>query len=365
MKNLTTGIVVVLLFLFGQSVSAREDDANANNEGNSSSRLQLIDQGGRGCLGVGLDPDKYRDEYEQYCDPLTLSDEYCPAGHRVVIQPCMEGRSSQTWLFHSSMLFNEGFDGCLTFDSGSIDMKPCEGNGGGVQSWFFDQRKGLRNQKDANQGAQSFTGVLAYGSEVKESILFGYRVIPPDDLDRSTDEDILSSSPSKHWISDRRTAEMRLQLDKSGLCLAVPGCKECDLTSDDESCQRCLIGVRPVMRACNGSVSQLWRFDLVTKRLVNTFAGENFCLVWRDDVLSMEMCHARGRSALWYFAKGKGKPDDEKTLRAWGNEQQAYRFMKRLFLRSESHKARLKPVLNDSEQCSYDPVTGDPIGCDE
>ncbi|WP_257279819.1 RICIN domain-containing protein [Endozoicomonas sp. ISHI1] len=112
------------------------------------------------------------------------------------------------------------------------------------------------------------------------------------------------------WVSERLTEDILLVNQSPRFCLGVRAAEKCLYESPDKS--SCYSSTPIELAACESQSNQVWRHDLLTKRIFNRAAGYRYCLTRYPEGFSLLPCFPGGSpSQRWYFARGKSASSPE------------------------------------------------------
>nr|MDT0253337.1 hypothetical protein [Endozoicomonas sp.] len=150
------------------------------------------------------------------------------------------------------------------------------------------------------------------------------------------------------------TGDLKLGDINNNRCLAIEQCHVDSVGQYD-----CFGKSKVRVQACKPVSSQIWRYDLASKRLFNKQAGEQFCLGWQSGIMSLEHClSGEAVSQKWYFFQGNGRQYPERgRLRWFSNQREHYDYIKSLDF---DPIVKFEILKKDTQgvDCGYDPVDG-------
>lgn len=299
-------------------------------------------------------------------------------GNRVVFATCDELTPGQRWRFdfQNKRIYSQGLGEtlCLTRWPEALAMTQCQ-TADLTQLWFFNQQDQLFSRVD-------FSDPLALAKllqpDTPSPVTFRFvDAEMGDDLcylspftgrveckEFAMDEKTLKQQEVKHWAWSgiwpwqpkrmKLTEDLMLGALNNNHCLGVRQCHVDSIGQYD-----CFGGAQVQVSACKLASHQIWRYDLVSKRLFNKQAGEQFCLSWLSKKLTLEHCLPGGAaSQKWYFASSAGKKYSEKRqLRWFSNSSEHYDYVETL---NFATAVKFEPLKKDNqgEWCGYDPIDG-------
>ncbi|WP_419832883.1 hypothetical protein [Endozoicomonas atrinae] len=304
----------------------------------------------------------------------------CVNSNRVMLEECNEQNSEQRWMFdfqnkriHS---LERRADLCLTRLSKSLSMDICQ-PASLKQLWFFNQQDHLFSRVDfldtlafvkllqSNTDAPSPVTFSFIGSETGDDQCYlspftGRVECSEFEVDEETlqQQEVEFWSWSGHWPWQSKqiklTEDLQLGDFRSNHCLAVTQCHVDSVGQYD-----CFGGAKVQVSACSSVSHQTWRYDLVSKKLFNKQAGEQFCLSWLSGKLTLEHClPGSAVSQRWYFAQGKGSKYAERgQLRWFANSREHYNYVKALDF-EPIVKFEILKKDSQGEGCGYHPIDG-------
>lgn len=308
------------------------------------------------------------------------SEDYCFNSNRVVLEACNEETLEQRWVFdfenkriHSP---ERRTDLCLTRLSHKLSMETCQ-TASMKQLWFFDQQDNLFSRVDFHDPL-AFVKLLQENADAPSVITFSlikaesgndqcYMSPFTGRIECSgfeIDAEALKRQEVEHWSWSgywpwqpkqmKLTEDLKLGEFHENRCLAVDQCHVDSVGQYD-----CFGGARVQVRACKSTSHQIWRYDLVSKRLFNKQAGEQFCVSWVAGKLTLEHClPGNNISQEWYFARGIGGKYSEKGQLRWlSNYEKHYDYIKALDFDLVVKFEVLNKDMHE-EGCGYDPIDG-------
>lgn len=304
----------------------------------------------------------------------------CFNSNKVVFDECNEGIPEQRWVFdfqnkriHS---LERRAEVCLTRLPEKLSMEYCKPTHL-KQLWFFNQQDEFFSRVDFLDPL-AFVKLLEGDTDAPLPVTFNF-------IDSETgndqcylspftgrvecskyeiDEEVLKQQEVEFWnwsgswpwqpTQVKVTEDLKLGELSSNRCLAVDQCHIDSVGQYD-----CFGGAKLQVKACKPESHQVWRYDLVSKRLFNKQAGEQFCVSWLSGKLSLEHCLPGGAiSQKWYFARGEGRKYSERgRLRWFSNSREHYDYIKSL----DFDPIVKFEILNKDSQgkgCGYDPIDG-------
>lgn len=304
----------------------------------------------------------------------------CVNSNRVMFSECDEENPEQRWMFdfqnkriHS--LKRKG-DLCLTRLWKNLSMDICQ-PGNLQQLWLFNQQDQLYSRVDS-PGSPAFVKLLQGSTDALSPVTFNFVESETGDdqcylspftgrLECSgfeVDEEALKQQEvefwhwSGHWSWQperiKLTEDLKLGDFKNNRCLAVTQCHMDSVGQYD-----CFGGAKVQVSACQSVSHQVWRYDLVGKRLFNKQAGEQFCLSWLSGKLTLEHClTGSDGSQKWYFAQGKGSKYPERgQLRWFSNPNEHCDYVKALDF-DPIVKFEILKKDSQGKGCGYNPIDG-------
>ena len=332
--------------------------ACASEDGVYASSFLLQQQGSDRCL-VLVDQSA-----EEHLSAVNASD------HQIELQACDEQAPGQRWLFDflNKRIHPDGghHELCLSQSPEKLQLVPCLPSRL-AQLWYFNHRDELFNRGVRTSPAAPLSHHPRLRFQFVEAETGEHRCyLSPftgnvECPQFTTDPQALQKleRQSWHWTGlwpwqpsqMKLTEDIQLTDRESHRCLAVVQCHMDSINQYD-----CFGGAKIQVAACQPVSYQIWRYDLVSKRLFNKQAGEHFCLSWQPgSELSLEHCSRAATSAQrWYFARGAGRHYlHQGRLRWFAKLEAQYDFIKALDFAPVVVFAAL-----GHPECGYHPVDG-------
>ncbi|WP_448217952.1 RICIN domain-containing protein [Endozoicomonas sp. 2B-B] len=328
----------------------------------------LQKEGASYCPGLDVEGDESTTCVHQNPEQKRL----CYPGNRAVIKPCDDNSPFQKWYydFQRKTIHYQGFAAsmCLSRMIDTLAMLPCI-ESTSAQIWLFDEQGRLSNATDRqqengyialldksedpapllyryleadmgerrryknlhtgqtvceferepvnDQGREPGEEKEASEQEIKpEKPLPPEETVPPEEAQPEEEKvpPVLSweERPERaFWVSERLTEDILLVNQNLRLCLGVSAAERCLSESPDMS--SCYSSTSIELGTCDSQNSQVWRHDLLTKRIFNRAAGYRYCLTWLPGSFSLLPCFPGGSpSQKWYFARGKTPASPER-----------------------------------------------------
>ncbi|WP_422465811.1 MULTISPECIES: hypothetical protein [unclassified Endozoicomonas] len=310
-------------------------------------------------------------------EEIRLTDD-CVNSNRITFGVCDEKKPEQRWKFdfqkkriHS---LERSADLCLTRLSKHLAMDVCQ-PASLQQLWFFNQQDHLYSRADYFDPL-AFVALLQSDTDISPvSFHFSDSETGDDQCYLSPftgrvecagfevgeealkQQEVQSWHWSGHWPWQAKptklTEELRLGDFSNNHCLAVTQCHMDSVGQYD-----CFGGAKVQVTACQSISHQVWRYDLVSKKLFNKQAGEQFCLSWSAGKLTLEHCLPGAGPQQWYFAQGRGSKYPERgQLRWFTNLDEHYDYVKALDFDPIVKFEILKKDIQGND-CGYDPING-------
>ncbi|USE37082.1 hypothetical protein [Endozoicomonas sp. SCSIO W0465] len=304
----------------------------------------------------------------------------CINSNRVTFRECNEENPEHRWTFdfQNKRIHSQArrADLCLTRLSENLSMAACQ-PANLQQLWFFNQQDHLYSRVDLLDSL-AFVKLLQGNTSAPSPVTFSFIESETGDdqcyLSPFTgrvecpgfevDEESLKQQEVKlwHWSGHwpwqpkpmKLTEDLKLGDFRNNHCLAVTHCHMDSVGQSD-----CFGGAKIKVSACKSVSHQVWRYDLISKRLFNKQAGEQFCLSWLSGHLTLEHCLAGSAgSQRWYFSLGKGSQYGERgQLRWFSNSWEHYDYVKTLDF-DPVVKVEILKKDSQGEGCGYDPIDG-------
>ena len=347
-----SNVLVYIVIAFPGGVACASED------GVFATSFLLQQQGSDRCVAV---VDKSTEDLSR---AVNISD------HETELQYCDEHAPQQRWLFdfqskhiHSAELSH---DLCLTRLPKQFTLTPCQLSRLS-QLWYFNHRdelfnRGVRTSPAAPLSRHPRLRFQFVEAETGEHHCYLSPFTGNVECPQFTTDPLALQKlerQSWHWTGlwPWQPSQMKLTQDiqltdrQSHRCLTVVQCHMDSINQYD-----CFGGTKIQVAACQPVSYQIWRYDLVSKRLFNKQAGEHFCLSWQPgSELSLEHCSMAATSAQrWYFARGAGRHYlHQGRLRWFAKLEAQYDFIKALDFTPVVVFAAL-----GHPECGYNPVDG-------